>query len=121
MANPEMASLRAKELTSNLLNMATNMNMQVIPGNKIVEVRSAGTDKGAVALYFLERQKYDFILAVGDDTTDEDMFKILPDLAYTIKVRAGQTAAKSIVDSPNEVLDLLNHLGEKLIRINKKR
>jgi trehalose 6-phosphate synthase/phosphatase len=113
MANPEMANLRAKELTSNLINLTTNMNVQVMPGSKIVEIRTAGTDKGATALHFLEQQKYDFILAVGDDNTDEDMFKALPESAYTIKVRTGQTAAKYIVASPKDVLDILTQLGEK--------
>jgi len=113
MANPELASQRAKELTANLLNLASNMNAQVVPGNKIVEIRSSGTDKGSTALYFLEKQKYDFILSIGDDTTDEDMFKALPEQAYTIKVGTDQTAAKYIIDNPTEVLSFLDKLGRR--------
>jgi trehalose 6-phosphate synthase/phosphatase len=119
MANPEMASLRAKELASNLLNLTTNMNVQVMSGNKIVEIRSSGTDKGSTALHFMDKQKYDFILGVGDDTTDEDLFKALPESAYTLKVRSGQTAAKYIVGGPADVLALLNQLGETSIKKNK--
>jgi trehalose 6-phosphate synthase/phosphatase len=110
MANPEIASLRAKELTANLLDFTANMNVQVLPGNKIVEVRAAGTDKGSISQHFLEKQNYDFVLAIGDDATDEDMFKVLPEKAYTIKVRAGQTAAKYIVAGPADVLSLLTQL-----------
>lgn len=113
MANQEMANLRAKELINNLTALTANTNIQVLPGNKIVEVRTAGMDKGSIALYFLDKEKYDFILAIGDDTTDEDMYKALPETAHTIKVRAGQTAAKYILDSPKDVLQLLNQLIDK--------
>ncbi len=47
----------------------------------MVEVRSAGVNKGTAAMHFVSRGDYDFILAVGDDWTDEDLFKILPEKA----------------------------------------
>lgn len=112
LANPELASWRAKELTSNLLNLTFNMNVQVVPGNKIVEVRTAGTDKGNIALYFMDRGKYDFVLGLGDDVTDEDLFRALPERAWSIKVGAGQTAARHIIEGPGEVLALLERLGK---------
>ncbi len=51
---------------------------------KVVEIRPVGIDKGSSALYFLSKDYFDFILAIGDDITDEDLFKALPEYAYTI-------------------------------------
>jgi trehalose 6-phosphate synthase/phosphatase len=50
----------------------------------VVEIRPVGIDKGSSALYFLSKDYFDFILAIGDDITDEDLFKALPEYAYTI-------------------------------------
>ena len=53
---------------------------------------------------------HDFILAMGDDTTDEDMFAALPPMAYGIKVGRGQTLASYRVKNVNEVLSLLEQI-----------
>jgi trehalose 6-phosphate synthase/phosphatase len=47
----------------------------VLAGNKIIEVRTKGIDKGYVVRKLLKENNFDFILACGDDSTDEDMFK----------------------------------------------
>ena len=44
---------------------------QVMQGSKVIEIRNAGIDKGKAALYFLSKADYDFVLAIGDDRTDE--------------------------------------------------
>ncbi len=53
----------------------------------------------------------DFILCIGDDYTDEDMFEQLPLSAYTIKVGRGRTAARYRLKSVDQVLALLKKLG----------
>ncbi len=111
MANPWLARMRAKELTGNLLNLAANMDIQVMQGNKIIEVRNSGANKGDAAMAFLQGQTYDFILAVGDDTTDEDLFKAMPKDTHTVKVGVGQSSAKYILDSHKEVLAFLRQLA----------
>ena len=57
-----------------------------ISGNKVLEVRNAGIDKGVAAMHWLSQiRKYPcFILAAGDDLTDEDLFKVMPPGAYSI-------------------------------------
>jgi trehalose 6-phosphate synthase/phosphatase len=110
MANPELAFLRAKELVSNLMNMAANTEWQVMPGNKIVEVKNTGTDKGSAIGRLISDTKYDFILAAGDDATDEDLFKVLPKTSYTIKVGGSKSDAKFLAPTHKEVLDLLEDL-----------
>ncbi len=63
-------------------------------GNKVVEVRNAGVDKGTAALHFLSKNRFDFVLAVGDDSTDEDSFRVVPETAYSIKIGITQSYAR---------------------------
>ena len=55
----------------------------------------------------------DFTLAIGDDLTDEDIFSVLPDWAYSIKVGHGSSAAKFRIKSPMEVRQLLKAILER--------
>jgi trehalose 6-phosphate synthase/phosphatase len=49
----------------------------------------------------------DFIMAIGDDYTDENMFNILPPHAYTIKVGRGRTIARFRTPSSKDIVQLL--------------
>jgi len=49
-------------------------------------------------------------LCMGDDTTDEDMFKALEGEAYTIKVNNGASSAQYTILSQQQVLPLLQSL-----------
>ena len=62
--------------------------LKVLEGSKVVEVKSASLNKGLTAQQWLSRENWDFILAIGDDVTDEDLFKALPENAWSIKVRS---------------------------------
>ena len=42
----------------------------------MIEIRNAGIDKEKAALYFLSKADYDFVLAIGDDRTDEDFSEV---------------------------------------------
>jgi trehalose 6-phosphate synthase/phosphatase len=109
-ADPGLAALRTSELLDTLTTLVANLDVQVMPGNKNVEVRTASIHKGAVADRMLAAQSFDFILAVGDDLTDEDLFRALPDTAWTIKVGRTQSVARFSVGSQPDVLDLLERL-----------
>jgi len=60
----------------------------------------------------LIKKKYDFIIAFGDDYTDEDVFKALPDSAITIKVGSNVSVAKFYLRNPAEVRKLLFNFVE---------
>jgi trehalose 6-phosphate synthase/phosphatase len=111
-ADPELASLRAKELVDDLVHFTANIDIQVVPGNKIVEVGNAGVNKGAAALYFLSRGDYRFVLALGDDSTDEELFKALPQSAYSIRVGITPSYARWNLPDPRDVLALLSDLAK---------
>ena len=54
--------------------------------------------------------KADFLLAFGDDFTDEDTFKALPEKSFTIKVGTSASEAKFSVNSYREVRKLLRKI-----------
>jgi trehalose 6-phosphate synthase/phosphatase len=113
---------RSRELLNNLSQLIQNTTLQVIDGNKVVEVRIAGFDKGATALKIVNEMDPDFVLCIGDDTTDEDMFKALEGEAYTIKVNNGATAAQYTILSQQQVLPILNRLtGESQVTLPEKK
>lgn len=102
---------RSRELLDSLYHLVRNVQLQVIDGNKVIEVRIAGIDKGVAARKVIQEKPYDFILAFGDDKTDEDMFKALENKAATIKVGSGHTFAQYTISSQQEVLQFLNTLA----------
>jgi trehalose 6-phosphate synthase/phosphatase len=110
-ADLEFSSVLAKELVDHLQIYAASMNIQVILGNRNVEIRNVGINKGSAAAMWLAKKSYDFILGLGDDTTDEDLFKILPEHAYSIKVGPGKSAAKFNLLYPSDALQLVNDLA----------
>jgi trehalose 6-phosphate synthase/phosphatase len=105
--HPELGFSRSRELRNSLLQLITNTSLQVIDGNKVLEVRMVGVDKGATATTILNNINPDFILCIGDDTTDEDMFRLLRGSGYTIKIGRGNTAAQYTILSQREVFPFL--------------
>jgi len=112
-ADSELASLRIQELRGAVLNLTENLDIGVFEGSKILEVKNIGISKGHATERWLAKDKWDFILAAGDDYTDEDMFSILPESAYSIKVGYGISKARFNLDSVNELRGLLEELTKK--------
>jgi trehalose 6-phosphate synthase/phosphatase len=109
-ANPRLGELRARELINNLSNTIASLNLQVLEGNKVVEVKNTGINKGRAALRWISREEWDFILAMGDDWTDEDTFKALPSTAWSIKLKFGASAARFSLNSPSKATSLLRKM-----------
>ncbi|KPK90825.1 trehalose-6-phosphate synthase [bacterium SM23_31] len=111
-SDPELASVRARELKESILHLTTNIGLSVLEGNKVIEIKNAGIHKGLAVLKRISHGKFDFILAAGDDWTDEDIFKVLPEHAYSIKVGLTPSKAKFKVDSVKETRELLKEMLE---------
>jgi len=111
-AEAGLGELRANELMNTLRFLTTDKGLQLLPGDKVVEVKNIEINKGKAALGLVEQSDYDFIMALGDDFTDEDLFKALPDSAVTIKVGTGASLAKFYVRNPTEVRGLLASLSD---------
>ena len=110
--DPGLGPLRANEMKDTLHGMTTNLNLVILEGNNVIEIKNGGINKGRAATYWTTAHASDFILAIGDDWTDEDLFEALPDSAYTIKVGLGITKARYYLTSHHEVRELLHHLVE---------
>jgi trehalose 6-phosphate synthase/phosphatase len=110
-ADADLGEVRARELLTHLSFMTANTDLQVMEGNKVLEIKNAGINKGTAAARWLARFPADFVLALGDDRTDEDTFRAMPDSAYTVRVGKGaRSLARFNVSSPAEVRQLLRRL-----------
>lgn len=113
-ADPFQGRLRSSELAAELNKYLIDRQLEVVCGNKIVEVRNRGTNKGTAIRKLLATGTFDWIFAAGDDKTDEDMFKILTPIAYahTIKVGPNASYARYNLLRPQMVVDLLRSMSE---------
>jgi len=110
--NAETGYIQSRKLIKILDSINSSYNFKVLDGNKVVEIKSDENGKGRAAKYFVEQGDYDFILSIGDDKTDEEMFEFFlnhPE-AITIKVGEGNTMAKYLLESVDQVIKLLNRL-----------
>lgn len=117
-ADVDQGKLRAEELMIELGEYIHNRHLQILLGNKIVEVRQGGINKGNSIKKLISEKVYDFIFAVGDDNTDEDMFRVLinNEKAITIKVGPEASYAQLNLHTPQMVVSLLGaiaHLPSK--------
>lgn len=106
-ADEGLGELRANEIVSHLRILAADKGLQLMPGNKVIEFKNMEVNKGKAALNWLYDKHPDFILALGDDHTDEDIFKALPNDAFTIKVGNNISEAKYYLNDYKEVRKLL--------------
>jgi len=111
-----LGELRTRELMSHLRYMVSDEHLQVLEGNKVVEIKNNQVNKGVAANRWIEEYPSDFIMAIGDDWTDEDTFKALPEDAYTIKVGGGISAAKYGITDHEHVRLVLQDLIKKRVR-----
>lgn len=107
-----LGELRTRELISHIRYMTTNLQLQILEGDMVVELKSIFVNKGLAAAKWLEEApSSDFILSIGDDWTDEDTFKAMPEGAYTIKVGHKSSEAKYRLNNVAEVRHLLKQLA----------
>jgi trehalose 6-phosphate synthase/phosphatase len=112
LANSVQAQKNLLVLRRQIAPLVERHDLRAHMGKKILEIRSAGVDKGAAARRWL-KQNPDFILATGDDYTDEDTFMAVPSHGYSIKVGFTRTTARYRVARVKDVLTLLNELAKK--------
>ncbi len=113
-AEPALGSLRAKELTETLEPFVANTPLHILQGNKVIEVKPSTISKGlAIQPWLDEERGYDFVLAIGDDVTDEDLFKAVGERGWTIKVGgAGSSSAQHRLADHAAVRAMLRELVE---------
>ncbi|OMO78171.1 Glycosyl transferase, family 20 [Corchorus capsularis] len=126
-ADPDFGSCQAKELLDHLENVLANEPAVVKRGQHIVEVKPQGVSKGLVAEKVLSKlinggKPPDFVMCVGDDKSDEDMFESIltsvsnPSLpvapeVFACTVGRKPSKAKYYLDDAADVLKLLHGLA----------
>jgi len=111
-ADPDLGIQRAWELKDELRTLTSNLNLEIMDGDKVLEIKYSGINKGKAALQKMGDKSYDFIFAVGDDWTDEYTFDALSNSnAYTIKVGTKTTKASFYIESIELVRELLSKFG----------
>ena len=106
-----LAEIRVEEVLNSLVYPSTRNGLEVMEGNKVIEIKTAGINKGKAAEYWLDKGDWDFVLTIGDDRTDEDMFAVMPEGAISIRVGMKLTNAIYNIRSWQEVRKLLNNLA----------
>jgi trehalose 6-phosphate phosphatase len=112
----ELAAWRRRLQT--WLNAQDLEGLEILPGNRVLELRPRGIHKGLVARSLLERIEPagldESLVAVGDDRTDEDLFLELAGRGLTVRVGGPtlRTAAARRLPTPWAVGLFLQRLFE---------
>ncbi|CAD7976959.1 unnamed protein product [Amoebophrya sp. A25] len=81
-SDPEFGRWQAKELSQHLREFMFAFPVEIVEGKGYLEVKLAGVNKGSAVSKILSkiskiRGEPDFILCIGDDRSDEDMFQVI--------------------------------------------
>ena len=112
-AEIEFGEWLATELVSMLEGMLAETELRAYRGKKSVEVKPMWANKGAFANELLPGYSdAGFILSIGDDRTDEDLFARLPASAWSVHVGTESSKAGYRVADTAAVRKLLHRLAE---------
>lgn len=109
-AERDLGFLRSRELIDRLNDIAPELGFKVMEGNMVVEARPLGADKGTAVRSVIRNSKADFIIALGDDRTDEDMFAALPPGGYSVCVGLKPTLARFNLRNQKDVVPFLGRV-----------
>jgi trehalose 6-phosphate synthase/phosphatase len=112
MVPTELAFARGASLKHDLSQLLAGSEIGIYDGAKIIEVKPKSIHKGTVAEDIAALFPSDFVLCIGDDYTDEDMFAVLPEEAFTVKVGHTETVARHQLPSVEAVHNLLDKLAQ---------
>ena len=117
MADLETGARRANELRLHLNQLLSNQPVEILAGNRVVEIRPHGIHKGRIVPPLPpERLARTAVVAIGDDRTDEDLFVSLPPEALTVRVGPGPTRAHYRLEGTGAVRGVLQLLAESAVR-----
>jgi trehalose 6-phosphate synthase/phosphatase len=113
LADAEFGSMQSKELRLHLLGMLSNLPVQVVAGEKTVEVRPHGVHKGLIVDRALARSDHPgaLVLAMGDDRTDEDLFAAVPEHGISVHVGASASRAALRLANPASARQMLDAIA----------
>jgi trehalose 6-phosphate synthase/phosphatase len=111
-ADRQFGSRQAHELRMLLGDVLSNQPFEVMEGKKVIEVRLRGVSKALVVRRAeQERNPEALLVAIGDDRTDEDLFRELPPGSISIGVGSRLSSARFHLDDYRAVRHLLQALS----------
>ena len=109
-SDSSLSELRVKEFVDDMVYFTARNEIEVLMGSKVVEIKCSGINKGEAAKMLLLDQNYDFIMAAGDDETDEYIFQNLPKGSFSIKIGRQKSYADYYLNSSSELLRILEEI-----------
>lgn len=110
-AQREFGARQAHELRMLLGDALSNQPWEVLEGKKVIEIRLRGISKAAVVHRVLaDAVDGAAIIALGDDRTDEDLFRALPAHSVTVAVGSRPSHARFRIEDHRVVRRLLRSL-----------
>lgn len=95
--------------------IAEHPDFTLVPGKMVIEARPAGVDKGSALRAFMQEEPFAgrTPIFIGDDTTDEDAFRVAQEMGgIGIKLGAGETIARMRIADVASVHALLKGLAD---------
>ena len=114
-SNEQLGKNNAAEMLKILKAWSCTLNIQVLNGNKVIEITNAMVNKGTAVQDLVGFGFFDFVLAIGDDHTDELLFAQLPPNSITIKVGAAPSCASCRLKDFNETRSFLSAFNTQQI------
>jgi len=121
--------IQANEINTHLQNIYENCKLDIVNGKGYVEIKPRNVNKGYFISHilnneFLESTLPDFILTIGDDTSDEEMFKYLNSVQhhlsnvkentkiFTCTIGRKPSSAQYYLNEVHEVIEYLESLNQ---------
>jgi trehalose 6-phosphate synthase/phosphatase len=135
-SDPEYGAFQARECKKHLEStVAQKWDVEVMSGKSNLEVRPRFVNKGAIATRLVNEYGAgkgaapDFVLCLGDDFTDEDMFRALREsslpegdvFAVTVGASSKQTLARWHLLEPTDVIAAIATLSSSTSRSGSGR
>lgn len=121
--------LQANEITTHLENILQGTSLSVTHGKSYLDIRPKNINKGYFLSHiikeeFLSEEEPDLIIAIGDEKSDEEMFRYLNYIQNKLgffkndiniiscTIGRKPSEAKYFLNEPNEVLDYLESINQ---------
>ncbi len=112
LVDPDFGAVQAQALCFQLAEASSNLPVHVMFGDKVIEVKLQGVNKGQIVDRFFSKMYQTTLLAMGDDNTDEDLFAALPEGSVAIHIGPNASRAPYRLDDYRAARTLLQALLE---------
>jgi trehalose 6-phosphate synthase/phosphatase len=114
-----VSSQNLRAIRDSLRPLADREGLELLDGSKVLELRLRGAHKG-LAVDEALLAPGTLVIALGDDRTDEDLFRALPPSALSIRVGQGPSRATTRLPDPKAVRRFLEDLAAGLEALPRK-